>query len=657
MYRPLELVGFTCIFSNEIQNTKDDLDFLYAYSVYPVQFGFIALPAIIIIVRLNRYGREISPQVSAALSQQVGNLRQSLKFMSTPKKGTEEETEGVKLHLAEVEGTPKKEEPVQAVAHKHKVEKEHVVFTKSSGPGLYFAAKHVNFIVLEFLCDCIRHIFVWVLLTFPLSLRLITLNSACYQPSTELETDTTTLPMVRLRNYDESCASYSTTTSPARKLVLGFGTAGCMAFALFLMSYELYSVPARRAIAVMIAGYKPQAFFWEVLTTARTGAIILVCGETSLEQRVLYMFLIVGCFEALTIAVSPYEGNGRRALILASRAQSTVLLLTLLAGVFASPMYSSSFVALQQPASVGAIFWLVVLIMHYSVMVYVGFMMVYTEKAVVVQALIDSGAYHSFWSKYLLQPIEQICSLHCVKTKRDKETRQLVVDTSKLNDSERSFLVLALTSTVAAVLDSGDTFQAWRVEKAIVEAFDRATQARTARVRAEYERYGVLPHGIGGFMSPFRVNLRPPDIPPDTGMQGATQPDQTGVTVEELYTTLQDVNMDVRAQYPPLLKREYEEELQEGGYVEKREMILWDKNSPLDDLEYELEMNQASKKATHSDVPDYGWRETEMETRFRIESRTHNEGQHRELEKLHKTLSDLDAEILLLKKKLERQQV
>jgi len=487
------------------------------------------------------------------------------------------------------------------------------------GPGQAFASMHEGFALqgaIEIICG---EMVAMLILLYPVVLRITFMVNVCrdlYPNGVKEER--------LLANFDILCGTPNHEAMRSgvsmMRFLLGFALPIFLMFFNFWAQDWVFSLRFRRIFAIFYAGYKPDYFYWQIIILWRNLLIFYAAG---MAQQWLYKCFLLSCVLGVSLVLMlvchPYDRNDREVLHTLEKYIHLVLILTVWIGYVAVKLQlglgdEDELGLAELILDISDSIWLrrslgfFAILCNYFVVFCVFGAMLYNQVSLPLQAIISqsntdaSGSslwFHKF-VKYFFRGMNELCYL------KNKIGLPLM-DIKQLDESERRFLTESITETMSACIDSGKIFHTWLLQNAIDAAFQRAAEARNAKLRHLYERHGMrnFPLLSLGPLSAFYVTLRPPDIKTDiksisegTGKAGdkklkmklgdSLKVHQVGVTVEEFHTALSSVNVDILSRHPDLFQQpgrkflDRKEEAQEAMTAQEiKSVVYWYEGSSL----------------------------------------------------------------------------
>jgi len=588
LYRPLELSMSVCLFG------RSEIDSLTSVE-HHLEFARLLMPAGIACVaagHLLRYlfrwlmlGAEVVETGMMGLAKVVSRNThfEGIASMAVPGGGSQAESED--------DSSPGARAVLPAEA-RHSQAGEDVQYSRILGPGQKFARMHEQFKVAHDLCDFVRDGIIWVMLIYPASLRGAFQAQRCSKLYFSSRKDAEEAMFYDM-NYDLDCSSdvvkRLSRVSMVGKYVYIIGLPVLLCCFLTVFRTELWNPNVRRVASVLFDGYRPPCYFWEAIKMLRVAAFFACGGISALMTRCSLLVLITLFFGALDFFASPFEPVQRHVLRRFERFEQVSLLSVIICGLAVQMDIDPRMDAALQTSALTQNFTIVcVFLILIGTMLYALLALISATITIPLQIMLVNGAYVSSSTRFFHWLSLMFRNLNRITYAKDKTTGTYFIDISQLNMHERKFLVLTLTDTISACLDSGPKFFSWKVERAIHEAFLRALNARAANNARSYESWGMTTHPLSSVLRFLQVTFRDPDIQ----QGGGNERENEGITVEELYTALRDVDLDVLEHHPRLHYVDAQESdvfyKDDGMPNDGLPSVTWDPAEPLDSLEMEM---------------------------------------------------------------------
>jgi len=310
----------------------------------------------------------------------------------------------------------------------------------------------------------------------------------------------------------------------------------------------LRNINLRRRCAILFDGFRDGMSWWAVLMFLRTGGMILVAHHTPRAMRLIVLAMITIVSFSLQFFLQPFEHRFRDAVHHFELFAQLGVLAVLIVGELDLYGYTTDVLS-------------TVVLLYNCCVFLLGFLIVLVSSVSIdVEAILEAGSTVSNFTRRVHRLVRIYPGVSPVYYYY--RNGSYFIDISQLNAFERLRLEVMLRDTVSACVDASDKFKTRIVERALSEGFRRAMQARTAKLRNYYYRFGTHPFRVWRV---FAVTLRAPDIPllseeqpaPGSAGAGPTREEAScGVTVDELNDALLDVNADIKDRHPCIISSE-----------------------------------------------------------------------------------------------------
>lgn len=425
-------------------------------------------------------------------------------------------------------------------------------FVPSDYTSIHYNQLHARRHLKKRVQDVFRELLVWLLFTYPILIRSFVKLSTCRDLAVN---EKEPLEEARwINNFDLRCDEASVQWYTTRTAITVVSLPAVAMLFLFYEVTDLYSLVNRRVTSIFTSGYRPDAYFWEVIMILRTGLMIMCLKIELLTLRcVAMLFVTLGHF-CMNYFFQPFENGERFALAKFDLSSQVGLMLLMVMGVVVQEERDANLGGAVLE-NVAAHIALETLIVGYNLVV-IGMAIwqaIICPVSRQLQSIVDNGGSVSWTLNHVLHVVQYVHGMNKVLYYEDPKTGEYIIDASRLNWEERKFFTQCITDLLSACIDSSKELHTWLVRRAIHEAFLRAWRGRKAEARRLYEQRGLRPYRLG-MVSCFAVQVRNPDISLYTEAAEDDDNDILTLTVEELYIALNDVNYDILEHLGPMRK-------------------------------------------------------------------------------------------------------
>lgn len=336
-------------------------------------------------------------------------------------------------------------------------------------------------------------------------------------------------------------------------VLVAFGFWFFYAYHLWNSRMEPQNPLVRRMTCVLYDGYKNYCFYWEVFNFTKFALVTFIMHITPNQVMKAFLTLVTivtMCMMLLT--ATPFEHRDRE---ICKNMEMASLLGASFAITGQLTLLSSSQYDMLAPEFVKIwkmLVHVVVGVWFLVCLLYGLAALLFTELVLQIQVARECGCELGVNTSRFLKLGKLTWGLNEITLSRSHKrgAEHLLVHTQKLTVSERKHLDMTLRSLLEVCTSTGHKFYPSLLVVALNEGFERAVQARSARMRARYVQNGTGTQSVLKFwpewVFSFGTLFQPlPDI--QTGVV------EEGVTVEELGYACESVGRDIM-EYNPVLR-------------------------------------------------------------------------------------------------------